>query len=363
MSNWFRSDENYLANGKVVAAGEDAAILFWQVLGVNHRGARDGILEPQESTPRFLGMNMRGNWGWDDARCQAAFDACMRTRLIALREEDGRLEIVGWTDEWRPTNPPKTSTERSRSLRQRRKDAEEEKLRQAGGAAAEPLRGNEDRNASATQPALHGPLRCNADATDGPLHGNADSNGNGNGRNGPRSSVRPFVRSSVRPPPTRGRAGERTHETPATIAAIDQALVRAGVGSAAARERSLAALLQFDDPRDTLDRVAAHCRGRNERNPGALLATVLADPVSIQAALVDRDQGRAAMNPDETQKTLRAQRHLDAVAEWEARFLPKPPGPRAGRQKVEQWQADCERVRQELAAQGQVPPELPQEAP
>lgn len=116
MSSWFRLDRDFLDNAKVIAAGQDGALLFLEVLSLNERGSRDGILTPAESTAAFLGRRLCSAFGWQPARAAGALASLIASGLVELA--DGCLRICGWDDEWRP---PLSEAERARAARNRKR--------------------------------------------------------------------------------------------------------------------------------------------------------------------------------------------------------------------------------------------------
>lgn len=109
-------DEDFWDNPKVIAAGIDGGLIYQEVLALNHRQGRDGILAPAESRPGYVARRLTGNFGWDADRVAAAWKACLDARLMVM-SADGRLAIVGWDESWRS---PQSGEDRTRAWRQRR---------------------------------------------------------------------------------------------------------------------------------------------------------------------------------------------------------------------------------------------------
>lgn len=386
MSNWLRIDRDILDNAKVVDAGEDGVLLFLEVLAANDRGSRDGILPPREGTARHLGRRLRANYGWSEARCQAALDSILEVELVAI-QEDGSMAIDGWSDEWRP---PMTNAERAAAWRAR----------------------NEGRE----HPPNDGDVRSEREDRS---RRNDRQNGTGNGGDvrGERlraraTSVRPSGTSGTsEPPPTRACASVATEAVASgggglnREAQLEQQLVAEGVGSEPARRRAIATLLETADPAGALQIAIAEARRRGE-NVGGFLAHILATPDSLRALLGERANaqryeqqsravaamtggppipldpptspagprrdvdpgpvygesdpgGRVVPDQADTQRRLARDRAIAARSEWEAKHLPKPPGLRATQAEREAWQRACDETRAKLAAQGNRPPEVP----
>lgn len=116
---WMKADENLLHSGKVMEAGLDAALVFYEALRANSAGDRKGKLPPHESTVKFIGAVFRSH-GWRDNRVEAAIEACHRAKLLGTRP-DGGWDIVGWNKkQWGRTL---SEAERKRQWRERRKSA------------------------------------------------------------------------------------------------------------------------------------------------------------------------------------------------------------------------------------------------
>ncbi len=89
---WFRVDEAYARNPKVLSAGRDGALLFVGLLGVYHTHGQGGEIPPNRATPQALLLEL-GAFGFNLEGLQAALAMCEGADLI--RREGDVIELVG----------------------------------------------------------------------------------------------------------------------------------------------------------------------------------------------------------------------------------------------------------------------------
>ena len=129
MTIWVKVDADFWRNPKVRKAGLDGGALFLELLAINRRGSRDGVLSSLESDLDQLIALLAGVMSAE--RVHAALGACERAGLVTVQEGE-TLRICGWDDTWRPA--PK-STERVQRFRVKRRETREPKeVKRAGGA-------------------------------------------------------------------------------------------------------------------------------------------------------------------------------------------------------------------------------------
>jgi hypothetical protein len=158
---WFRLDASFLADGKVIALGEDhgpAGPLVWVALL--------GTAKAQELATDVDG-GVRMDWralrrvafleSVDEARAIVA--TCAREGLIEVDEEDERAfaaRVVGWSARQVSRGRPLTSTERSQKHRARQRAAKPTPSDATNGTPAVPARPSAVPNATPGDDATRG---------------------------------------------------------------------------------------------------------------------------------------------------------------------------------------------------------------
>lgn len=97
---WWKADADLAVNGKIADAGEDGALLYIAVLCLHARSGSNGNLPAsmcKASRLRIAAGALLGRM--DDARIEAAVDACVENGLLAFSGEGGAISIAGWDEE------------------------------------------------------------------------------------------------------------------------------------------------------------------------------------------------------------------------------------------------------------------------
>lgn len=89
---WFRVDEAFARNPKVMDAGRDAALLFIGLLGVYQTHGEGAQIPPRKASPQALLLEL-GAFQFDQDALQLALDRLEQAGLIA--QADGGIQLVG----------------------------------------------------------------------------------------------------------------------------------------------------------------------------------------------------------------------------------------------------------------------------
>lgn len=98
--SWHKQDDDFWTSPKIALAGENAAILFQVLLGINSRRERGGELQPEDLERELLRVRL-GAARRTPKQIERMLEDCVRAGLIELRD-DGGATIVGFDAEWSP---------------------------------------------------------------------------------------------------------------------------------------------------------------------------------------------------------------------------------------------------------------------
>lgn len=98
MTLWRKQAVGYWLNPKIVAAGQDAGLVFQAILDVHAELGRDGVLEARAASVATIHSRLPH---MSRKRVLRGLDAAVRENLVAIAQ-DGSTTILGWDDEWRP---------------------------------------------------------------------------------------------------------------------------------------------------------------------------------------------------------------------------------------------------------------------
>lgn len=289
MVRYLKLDEDFWDNPKVILAGQDGGTLYLEILALNNRAGRDGVLTAQESQPRIVGRRLMGNFDWDLPRVTAALEACLRAELTVVAA-DGRLAIDGWDDTWRTAV---TGQERTRAWRDRKAAAPSPSQRgngsvtpvteAAGDVTLSPSRGDEPQRRQIPS------IPFQKDGTDHPF-ARART-----GETSP-SAGQPDGMTSASPP--RNGSDGVGGRWAATVDGLrlDHAIAAAGVFDRSSEKRRtiVRGLVKLGVTTEAFEGLLARARKQGD-NPAALLAHWLTaeDPEVLRSALRDAGFGLA----------------------------------------------------------------------
>lgn len=98
MTLWRKQAVGFWLNPKVVAAGQDAGLVFQAILDVHSELGRDGVLEARAASVATIHSRLPH---MSRKRVLRGLEAAVRENLVAIAQ-DGSTTILGWDDEWRP---------------------------------------------------------------------------------------------------------------------------------------------------------------------------------------------------------------------------------------------------------------------
>lgn len=98
MTLWRKQAVGYWLNPKIVAAGQDAGLVFQALLDVHAELGRDGVLEARAASVATIHSRLPH---MSRKRVLRGLEAAVRENLVAIAQ-DGATTILGWDDEWRP---------------------------------------------------------------------------------------------------------------------------------------------------------------------------------------------------------------------------------------------------------------------
>lgn len=98
MTLWRKQAVGFWLNPKIVAAGQDAGLVFQAILDVHAELGRDGVLEARAASVATIHSRLPH---MSRKRVLRGLEAAVRENLVAIAQ-DGSTTILGWDDEWRP---------------------------------------------------------------------------------------------------------------------------------------------------------------------------------------------------------------------------------------------------------------------
>ena len=98
--SWHKRDDDYWTSPKIALAGEDAALVFDVLLGINNRRKRRGKLLPEDLALELIQIRL-GCARRSLKQISRALDRCELAELLVFDDQQG-AEIVGYDEDWAP---------------------------------------------------------------------------------------------------------------------------------------------------------------------------------------------------------------------------------------------------------------------